>query len=72
MNWKLNCFTFVFILGYGELNKTTDMATIVRAMARPDSGLEVRDRTWLIQAHALGIGPGEHSEDDCLTTGEGQ
>jgi len=37
----------MFILGYGELNKNTDMATIVRAMARPDSGLEVRDRTWL-------------------------
>lgn len=25
----------------------TDMATVVRAMARPDSGLEIRDRMWL-------------------------
>lgn len=25
----------------------TDMPTIVRAMARPDSGLEIRDRMWL-------------------------
>lgn len=26
---------------------TTDMLTVVRAMARPDSGLEIRDRLWL-------------------------
>ncbi|XP_014241712.1 segment polarity protein dishevelled homolog DVL-3 [Cimex lectularius] len=26
---------------------TTDMLTIVRAMARPESGLEIRDRLWL-------------------------
>lgn len=26
---------------------TMDMATIVQAMARPDSGLEIRDRMWL-------------------------
>ena len=25
----------------------TDMAVVARAMARPDSGLEVRDRLWL-------------------------
>ncbi|XP_011880626.1 PREDICTED: segment polarity protein dishevelled homolog DVL-3 isoform X2 [Vollenhovia emeryi] len=32
-----------------ELHLTihTDMPTIVRAMARPDSGLEIRDRMWL-------------------------
>lgn len=32
---------------YTELNKNADMATIIRAMSRPDSGLEVRDRMWL-------------------------
>ncbi|XP_054268021.1 segment polarity protein dishevelled homolog DVL-3 isoform X2 [Macrosteles quadrilineatus] len=34
---------------FDELHLTvnTDMATIVRAMARPDSGLEIRDRMWL-------------------------
>ncbi|XP_023245606.1 segment polarity protein dishevelled homolog DVL-3-like [Copidosoma floridanum] len=30
-----------------DLSVNTDMATIVRAMARPDSGLEIRDRMWL-------------------------
>lgn len=30
-----------------HLSVNMDMATIVRAMARPDSGLEVRDRMWL-------------------------
>lgn len=30
-----------------NLTKNTDMATVVQAMARPDSGLEVRDRMWL-------------------------
>ncbi|XP_022187203.2 segment polarity protein dishevelled homolog DVL-3 isoform X2 [Nilaparvata lugens] len=30
-----------------HLNVSMDMATIVRAMARPDSGLEIRDRMWL-------------------------
>lgn len=29
------------------LNTSMDMLTIVRAMARPNSGLEVRDRLWL-------------------------
>jgi segment polarity protein dishevelled len=35
--------------GFDDLNLTinTDMATIVRAMAQPDSGLEIRDRMWL-------------------------
>jgi segment polarity protein dishevelled len=38
-----------FFLGYTDLNltKNTDMAAVVRAMAQPDSGLEVRDRMWL-------------------------
>lgn len=33
----------------GELNLTinTDMQTVVKAMAQPDSGLEIRDRMWL-------------------------
>ncbi|XP_014236869.1 segment polarity protein dishevelled homolog DVL-3 isoform X2 [Trichogramma pretiosum] len=30
-----------------DLSINSDMTTIVRAMARPDSGLEVRDRLWL-------------------------
>ena len=29
------------------LTVRSDMLTIVRAMSRPDSGLEVRDRLWL-------------------------
>lgn len=29
------------------LTVQTDMTTVVRAMARPDSGLEIRDRMWL-------------------------
>ncbi|XP_064610664.1 segment polarity protein dishevelled homolog DVL-3-like isoform X7 [Liolophura sinensis] len=34
---------------FDDLNLTvnTDMATVVKAMASPDSGLEVRDRMWL-------------------------
>lgn len=37
-------------LGFGlDLNLTvnSDMDTIVRAMAEPDSGLDIRDRIWL-------------------------
>lgn len=30
-----------------HLTVNTDMVTIVQAMARPDSGLEIRDRMWL-------------------------
>nr|CAD7416464.1 unnamed protein product [Timema cristinae]CAD7435140.1 unnamed protein product [Timema monikensis] len=30
-----------------HLSVNTDMLTIARAMARPDSGLEIRDRMWL-------------------------
>ena len=36
--------------GFGlDLNLTinSDMETIVRAMAEPDSGLDIRDRIWL-------------------------
>ena len=37
------------IVGFDDLNLTinTDMATVVKAMANPDSGLEIRDRMWL-------------------------
>ncbi|XP_052712712.1 segment polarity protein dishevelled homolog DVL-3-like isoform X5 [Crassostrea angulata] len=30
-----------------NLSINTDMATVVKAMAQPDSGLEIRDRMWL-------------------------
>lgn len=30
-----------------HLSTSSDMLTVVRAMARPDSGLEIRDRLWL-------------------------
>lgn len=30
-----------------HLTVNTDMLTIVRAMAKPNSGLEIRDRLWL-------------------------
>ncbi len=37
------------LAGFDNLNLTvnTDMATVVKAMAQPDSGLEIRDRMWL-------------------------
>lgn len=39
----------IVIPGFDDLNLTinTDMATVVKAMASPDSGLEIRDRMWL-------------------------
>ena len=39
----------VCVAGFDDLNLTinTDMATVVKAMAQPDSGLEIRDRMWL-------------------------
>ena len=46
-------FIFSFVLGYTELPEgeglsvNTDMSTIVKTMAAPDSGLDVRDRMWL-------------------------
>ncbi|XP_059167145.1 segment polarity protein dishevelled homolog DVL-3-like isoform X6 [Physella acuta] len=35
--------------GFDDMNLTisTDMATVVKTMAQPDSGLEIRDRMWL-------------------------
>jgi segment polarity protein dishevelled len=38
-----------FKLGFDDMNLTigTDMATVVKAMAQPESGLEIRDRMWL-------------------------
>uniref|UniRef100_A0A0B6ZCZ3 Uncharacterized protein n=1 Tax=Arion vulgaris TaxID=1028688 RepID=A0A0B6ZCZ3_9EUPU len=35
--------------GFEDMNLTisTDMATVVKVMAQPDSGLEIRDRMWL-------------------------
>ena len=38
-----------YFAGFDDLNLTinTDMATVVKAMASPDSGLEIRDRMWL-------------------------
>ena len=30
-----------------NLTTSSDMATVVRAMAQPESGLEIRDRMWL-------------------------
>lgn len=42
---------------YGHLTINTDMVTIVRAMASPDSGLDIRDRMWLkITIHNAFIG----------------
>ncbi|XP_030842764.1 segment polarity protein dishevelled homolog DVL-3 isoform X3 [Strongylocentrotus purpuratus] len=32
---------------FGRLTLNTDMTTIARAMAAPDSGLDIRDRMWL-------------------------
>lgn len=41
------------VIGYTELQEgeglsvNTDMTTIVKTMAAPDSGLDIRDRMWL-------------------------
>ena len=49
----LPCCLIPFVLGYTELQDgeglsiSTDMNTIVKAMAAADSGLDVRDRMWL-------------------------
>ena len=39
----------IWLPGFDDMNLTigTDMATVVKAMAQPDSGLEIRDRMWL-------------------------
>lgn len=39
--------SFVGPVEEAPLTVRSDMLTIVRAMSRPDSGLEVRDRLWL-------------------------
>ena len=43
------CLCVLWRAGFDDLNLTvnTDMATVVRVMAQPDSGLEIRDRMWL-------------------------
>lgn len=38
---------FVGTIEEMHLSVRTEMPVVVRAMARPDSGLEVRDRMWL-------------------------
>lgn len=44
---------YFLLAGYTEivdgepLTLNTDMATVVKAMAAPDSGLDIRDRMWL-------------------------
>ena len=56
----------VFISGFDDLNLTinTDMATVVKAMANPDSGLEIRDRMWLkITIPNAFIGESRHSDN---------
>lgn len=52
---------FRFSLGFDDFNLSihTDMASVTKAMASPESGLEVRDRMWLkitIPDAFLGIG----------------
>lgn len=40
----------IYFSGFDEGNHLTihsDMTTVVKAMANPESGLEVRDRMWL-------------------------
>ena len=40
----------ILLLGFEEgcsLTKETDMATVVKAMAQQDSGLQICDRMWL-------------------------
>lgn len=45
--------TYLLLAGYTEIvdgepmTVNTDMATVVKAMAAPDSGLDIRDRMWL-------------------------
>ena len=49
----LSCIFSTSVQGYTELQEgeglsiSTDMSTVVKAMAAPDSGLDVRDRMWL-------------------------
>lgn len=43
------CFPSLCVTGLDDFHLSihSDMATIVKAMASPESGLEVRDRMWL-------------------------
>ncbi|XP_016402573.1 segment polarity protein dishevelled homolog DVL-1-like, partial [Sinocyclocheilus rhinocerous] len=49
----LSCSTLLFLPHFTEFDdlplsvSKTDMATIVKVMQLPDSGLEIRDRMWL-------------------------
>lgn len=49
----LSCLTLLFLPQFTEFDdlplsvSKTDMATIVKVMQLPDSGLEIRDRMWL-------------------------
>lgn len=49
----LSCLTLLFLPHFTEFDdlplsvSKTDMATIVKVMQLPDSGLEIRDRMWL-------------------------
>lgn len=47
LQWRT--LSFSDFSGFDDLNLSinTDMATVVKAMAQPDSGLEIRDRMWL-------------------------
>ena len=65
---KLTLLTLLFS-GFDDLNLTinTDMATVVKAMASPDSGLEIRDRMWLkITIPNAFIGTLSHYYTKCL------
>lgn len=39
----------LYLIGFDEFNLSlhSDMASVAKAMASPESGLEVRDRMWL-------------------------
>lgn len=41
------CFFCVFVDMEEPLTVNSPMATVIQAMQRPDSGLEIRDRMWL-------------------------
>lgn len=45
-----SCYSFCNLsIGFDEFNLSlhSDMASVAKAMASPESGLEVRDRMWL-------------------------
>lgn len=51
--WYLNVTSsnapFSYLAGFDDFNLSlhSDMASVAKAMASPESGLEVRDRMWL-------------------------